>query len=45
MSYIKALELEEPPLNEDEKEGLHTANMELSRGEGRSFKEALKDLW
>jgi hypothetical protein len=45
MSYIKALGLDEPPLTQDEIEGLRIANLELSNGEGRSFKEALKDLW
>jgi hypothetical protein len=45
MSYIKTLEMAEPPLNDDEKEGLRVANMELAAGEGRSFKEAIKDLW
>jgi hypothetical protein len=39
------MKMDEPPLNDDEKEGLRVANRELSVGEGRSFKEALKDLW
>ena len=46
MGYIQALELdEEPALTGDEENGIHFANAELARGEGRSFKEALKDLW
>ena len=46
MGYIQSLELdEEPALTDDEEDGLSIANAELAQGEGRSFKEALKDLW
>ena len=46
MGYIQSLELdEEPTLTNDEKNGIHIANAELARGEGRSFKEAMKDIW
>ena len=46
MGYIQSLEFdEEPALTDDEEEGIHVANSELARGEGRPFKEALKALW
>ena len=46
MGYIQALELEEEPaLSDDEEKGICTANAELARGEGRFFKEAMKELW
>ena len=45
MGYIQSLEFVEPALTDDEETGIHIANAELARGEGRSFKEAMKDLW
>ena len=46
MGYIQSLELEEEPaLTDDEEEGIRTANAELAKGEGRSYKDAMKDLW
>ena len=46
MGYIQSLEtISEPELNEDETAGLSAANSELARGEGRPFRDALKDLW
>ena len=36
---------EEPPLTQEEKDGLCIADAELARGEGRSFAEAFDDLW
>jgi len=47
MGYIQSMELneEEPDLTRDEEEGLRIANSELARGEGRSFKEVMKELW
>ena len=46
MGYIQSLEFdEEPALTHDEENGINIANAELARGEGRSFKEAMKDLW
>ena len=45
MGYIQTLEFdEEPALTDDEETGIRTANAELARGEGRSFKEAMKAL-
>ncbi len=41
--FAELLEHEdEPALTADEEEGLRIANAELARGEGRSFKEAMK---
>ena len=46
MGYILSLELdEEPALTDDEENGILIANAELARGEGRSFREAMSDLW
>ena len=46
MGYIQSLELDEDPvLTDDEENGIRIANAELARGEGRSFKEAMNDLW
>ena len=43
IAYIRSLEHDdEPALTADEEEGLRIANAELARGEGRSFKEAMK---
>ncbi len=44
MSYIRALQEEEPPLSEEEEKGLKQAYSELAAGEGESFREAFKGL-
>jgi hypothetical protein len=44
MSYIKSLQEEEPPLSEDEEEGLRQAYAELASGQGERFREVFKEL-
>lgn len=44
MSYIKSLQEEEPPLSEDEEEGLRQAYAELASGQGETFREAFGGL-
>lgn len=44
MSYIRAIQEEEPPLTSEEESGIKKAYAELAAGEGESFREAFKDL-
>lgn len=46
LDYVSSfLPDEEPPLNEDELEGLRSADRDIAEGRVRSFAEAIKDLW
>ena len=44
LSYIQAIQSEEPPLNEDEEEGLRVAYAELAVGKGQPLKDVLAEL-
>ena len=43
--YLDDLEDEEPPLNDDELEGLRIAEQELDEGKGIPFSDVMKELW
>ena len=42
---LEDLDEKEPPLNDDEREGLLVAERELAEGKGISFSEVMRELW
>ena len=43
--YLDDLEDKEPPLNNDELEGLRIAEKELDEGKGIPFSDVMQELW